>query len=654
MKSKLPMIDVVIPVFGQLELTIRCIQSVLNSSISTPFELTVIDDGSEDELVGETLQKLAMEMSFSFLRNSGNFGFVATSNRAFELHPSRDVLLLNSDTVVYGDWLDRLRSIAYSHDAIGTVTPITNDAGISQYPHSAHFDVTRTDLGVEGFERLDEIAAHANPGEWVESPTGSGDCMYVTRACLNDVGQFDIDLYGHGYGEENDFSQRALHLGWKNVITPSVFVFHLGGASFGTTKATRIAAAAKVIMKHNPDFSDDVANFIELDPLGPLFDRISVFLTRSHTQNRAILIVTHNWGGGTERHVQELYLSLEKRGIPVLICRPDIDNADKINFFDNYINTRSHTISLRISNSPDLFINCLQQLGVAEVHIQNLAGYSDTMPDYLATALANSSVPYKITVNDYQYWCPRINLVGLSGYYCGEPSALSCQICIDTLGSPFGTPLIWRWRAGHERLLRGAIQVLTPSRDAASRIERHLPGLSVEVKPYEPVPQDSIATPSPVKDFVWHNVNARASDTSRIGIIGAISVGKGSQVLEDVAQYAISNELPLDFVVIGYTDRDATFSEMDNVSILGSYEDSELDYILSQLDLDAIWFPAVWPETYAYTLSAALKTGIKLVAFDLGAVAERIRYSGDGILLELETMLDPALTAQHLLQLKVV
>ena len=39
---------------------------------------------------------------------------------------------------------------------------------------------------------------------------------------------------------------------------------------------------------------------------------------------------------------------------------------------------------------------------------------------------------------------------------------------------------------------------------------------------------------------------------------------------------------------------------------------------------DLLWFPAQWPETYSYTLSAALRHGLPVVCSDLGAPAQRL------------------------------
>ena len=160
-------VDVVIPVFGQLELARRCIESVLNSSCQTQINLIVIDDCSLDEAIPAELEKLAHEFKFSFLRNIENLGFPETCNRAFRMNPENDVLILNSDTEVYGDWLDRIIGIAHKDSSIGTVTPMTNDGEICSYPDWLQPNIL--DFGISGKE-LDDLAGVVNDGDWHQAP----------------------------------------------------------------------------------------------------------------------------------------------------------------------------------------------------------------------------------------------------------------------------------------------------------------------------------------------------------------------------------------------------------------------------------------------------------------------------------------------------
>ena len=57
--------------------------------------------------------------------------------------------------------------------------------------------------------------------------------MYIRRAALADVGLFDADAFGRGYGEENDFCLRASARGWRHLLACDTFVYHEGTVSFG-------------------------------------------------------------------------------------------------------------------------------------------------------------------------------------------------------------------------------------------------------------------------------------------------------------------------------------------------------------------------------------------------------------------------------------
>jgi hypothetical protein len=76
------------------------------------------------------------------------------------------------------------------------------------------------------------------------------------------------------------------------------------------------------------------------------------------------------------------------------------------------------------------------------------------------------------------------------------------------------------------------------------------------------------------------------------------------------------------------------------VTTLGAYEADELKKRIADSGCDVIFFPARWPETYSYTLSSALESGVPIVAPKLGAFPERL--SGRENALLFEPHLDPS------------
>src|SRR5258705_6355050 len=166
------------------------------------------------------------------------------------MRPDKDVILLNSDTIVANDWLDRLVLCAYAEKHIATATPFSNNAAICSYPKFCENNELPAGLDVAA---LDSIFANVNHGKYVEIPTGVGFCLYSRRDAIDEVGLFDEENFGKGYGEENDFCQKAGKLGWKNVLAANVFVQHLGGVSFGLEEKWRKLHATEVLSSLHPN-----------------------------------------------------------------------------------------------------------------------------------------------------------------------------------------------------------------------------------------------------------------------------------------------------------------------------------------------------------------------------------------------------------------
>ena len=272
-------IDVVIPVYRGSAITRRCIESVMSSSVTVPFELVVVNDDSPEAELVSYLHDLQSQSRITLIENPANLGFVGAVNRAFMLHQDRDVVVLNSDTEVANDWLDRLQRCALSRHEIGSVTPFSNNATICSYPEFCRENdlPPGVDLG-----DLDRIFRRINAGRVIEIPTAVGFCMYIKRACLNEVGLFDAEHFGKGYGEENDFSMRAAKRGWLNVLCADTFVFHKGGASFQSEKTTLEARAWEVMRKLHPDYEEKLRLFVIRDPLQELRQAIDIELVMRH------------------------------------------------------------------------------------------------------------------------------------------------------------------------------------------------------------------------------------------------------------------------------------------------------------------------------------------------------------------------------------
>jgi GT2 family glycosyltransferase len=281
-------VDIIIPVYRGFAETRACIESVLASKNKTPFDIIVFNDASPEPAIADYLAALAREEKITLLTNSQNLGFVATVNRAMALDSDNDLLLLNSDTLVSGDWLDRIVACAARDESIASVTPFSNNATICSYPTMGESAAMPDG---EALHRLDQLFAHANAGQTVDIPTGVGFCMWMRRSAINAIGKFDESAFGRGYGEENDWCYRASATGRRHVLCADVFVAHRGEVSFGTESLDRKARAQAVIDARYPQYQSDIASFVMRDPARPFRYAVDIERLKASPLPRVLMVM---------------------------------------------------------------------------------------------------------------------------------------------------------------------------------------------------------------------------------------------------------------------------------------------------------------------------------------------------------------------------
>lgn len=610
-------VDVVVPVYKGRAETLRCLYSVMASINKTPYELVVINDASPDPDLTADLVRLAGRGLFTLSENAKNCGFVHTVNRGMALHDERDVVLLNSDTEVYGDWLDRLRQASSRQQRTGTVTPLSNNATICSYPRFLHDNPYPLEID---YASLDALASVANAGVEVEAPTAVGFCMYIRRDCLKAVGLFDEDAFGKGYGEENDFCQRAIRSGWRNIIAADVFVRHWGSTSFQGERANRVQSALKVLDKRYPDYQKDVRQFIEQDLLATARRQLDWARLKIQVQSENELIVCHSRGGGAERHVQEDTRELLASGIGVFYMRPQQGSSSHVQIAHPVCKTLPNLGSFKLADTEALK-EALRQLGITRIHTHGLVDFTPDAPDHIRALAQALGVPLWVDIHDYKVICPRINLIDREGRYCGEPAdAARCDACLASEGNDFGVSSILEWRAMHHRVLQSAETILVPDQDVADRLAKYYSDIEYTVSPHEDIDASAIDI---------HQPALSAGEKLRIVAVGAIGKMKGYDILLACARDAKKKRLPLEFILLGYSMNDSRL-EQAGVTITGRYMEHEALDRLQALAPHVVWLPSRWPETYSYTLSLALKGGYPVFAFDLGAIARRLSGLGLG------------------------
>ena len=613
-------VDVVIPVHNGREQVLACLESVL-ATVQTPSRITVVDDGSSDAALIAALTSLARTRRIRLLRHERNLGFPAAANAGIMACPGRDVVLLNSDTLVPPGWLERLRAAVRSAPDIGTATPFSNNATILSYPAAADRNDTP---GLAETIALDRLAQRANPGTAIDIPVGVGFCLYLRRTCLDETGLLRADMFAQGYGEENDFCLRARHLGWRHVAVPGVFVAHCGGASFGSAGHHLRLRNERLLNRLHPGYAALIQDFAARDPLAAARRTLDLqrWEARRRRGGRAAILVTHAEGGGVERQVAEASANHAEAGLRPIVLRPSrlANGTPAVAVAEGAANDFPN---LRFA-MPDEMPGLLRLLRrerpqLAEVH--HLLGHAPAIHDVIASL----AVPYTVHVHDYAWFCPRVSLVGGDRRYCGEPDVARCEICVADAGSFLDEDISVRdLRDRSDAFLDAATRVVAPSADVATRMRRHFPALRADVVPHET--DRDIDAPPP---------SAARSGVCRVCVPGAIGLHKGYDIVLACARDAAERKLPLEFNIVGHTTDDARLLATGRVFVTGEYRQDEAVKLIRAQRATIGLLPSIWPETWSLSLTELWRAGLRVAAFDFGTPAERIRQSGWGVLLPL-------------------
>jgi GT2 family glycosyltransferase/glycosyltransferase involved in cell wall biosynthesis len=610
-------IDVVIPVYNAPDDVRRCVASVLACTPGV-YRLVLIDDASPDPGIRDVLRDIEQrgDPRIELLRNERNLGFTATANRGMT-RSRADVVLLNSDTIVTRGWLEALARCAASDARIATATPFSNNAEICSFPRFCEDNPWPAQSDPEPVRAA--LADAAVP-TYPDLPTGVGFCMFVRRAAIDAIGAFDL-AFGAGYGEENDFCLRAARAGWRNVLADDAFVLHVGGRSFAGRK-TELGGPnlARLVARH-PHYDDMVRRYIAADPLRALRDAAQSRL-RARTPARGVLHVIHHHGGGTETHVRALIAASAGRWRHHLV----VAVGDRWQVEEHRGDGEVVTFSFEREPGErwrDFIGGLAATFRISLIHLHNISGCREGLME----ALEEPPVPFGYTLHDLNFACPAITFLDPKGRYCGgvtDPRV--CQACVNAQPA-IGDVDVVSWRERHASIVSRAAFVIAPSPWAASMLRRYFSRDDVTI-----VPHGTPLAPAQRAPGLRLGVLMPDDDVPVVAALGAIGPDKGARRIERMVEWMRRHDAPVRLCVIGYLDvqRGPWQADDARLTVHGRYEADDLPALLRHYRVKFVVFPSAGPETFSYTLSEAWRAGVPALVPPIGALAERVRATGAG------------------------
>ena len=619
---------VVIPVHGAALHVAACLGSVLrNTEFGDTDSLLVIDDASSDAAIDVLLEPLKDLPGVRVVRNATNLGYTRTANLGCRLAGRDDVLLLNSDTVVAPHWLRNLKLAAHSRPRTGTVTAVSDNAGAFSVPQPGA-NVLPPGLDVESWARA--VADAAAPP--FEVPTGNGFCLYLRRAMLDAVGDFDEAAFPVGYGEENELCMRALTGGWHHLVAPSVFVHHARSGSFGTRRDALAREGATRLHTMWPRYQ------AASESIG----RLSGFVLARHRIARRLRALER--GQAPPRRRVLYVLSTRDGGIPQAnadLMRALAGDCDCLALYSDhrtiellrlgsagYEVAESHPLSepiafaTHVSGEYEAIVReILVRYSIDLLHIRHIAWHSLNLAD-LARGMGVAVVQ---SFHDYYCVCPTVNLIDRAGRHHPRGVTADAQPALwadDPAGrDEVSAPLLQAWQDRMQRALGAVDAFVTTSESARSLLQRALPMLAERSDDFHVIAHGRdfdafhlLADPDPVPD----------GQPLRILLPGNVGLHKGAALVERLAE--MGPEGALEFHLLGTADPSLRGRVVDH----GAYAREDFARRVADIRPHLAVILSLAPETWCHTLTECWAAGIPVLAIDRGAVGERLLRHGGG------------------------
>lgn len=240
------MIEIVIPIYNEARLVIRCLRALRASTEAS--RLILVDDGSawaERALLDDYLASASLEVRM--ITHEVNRGFKEAARSGLDATTGRQVILLNTDTVVTPGFDTRLIAALGEGGNVAAAAPVSNHpTDLYQYRPALYIAPETT--GPALFERIARNATVVARGgrRTVEAPYLTGMCLAFDRELFEAAGGFGAE-YRHGYFEDLALSARLRQQGHRLAVCEDCFVFHQGHASYRHKSSNEKIA----IIQHN-------------------------------------------------------------------------------------------------------------------------------------------------------------------------------------------------------------------------------------------------------------------------------------------------------------------------------------------------------------------------------------------------------------------
>ncbi len=346
-----------------------------------------------------------------------------------------------------------------------------------------------------------------------------------------------------------------------------------------------------------------------------------------------ILLVLHQnpdgYPAGIEQYMLDLISGLSLRGVDIFLFFPEKTSLKlrhyRMHEYEETIYKGGFTdfTSLEDANTESVFDGILSEVKPDIVHFHSLRW----LPLSLVKLTKDRGRKVVISLHEYFLWC--IHFILLTPEFCGfERDERRCYECLRSQDYKIDEAFILRRRSYVNDFFGVVDAVVSPSRYVKEKFSELYPdfdrakceiielGIRKENFGQEPLLKNNPGGPL------------------RIGFLGNFLYHKGSKTLLRLLE-EFKNEKNFEFVIFGNI-YDPIMTDYTNLNKYGHYSRTLIGQILKAEKIDVNLLLSIVPETFSYTLTESIASGVPVIAHDIGALRERVSGNCAGFLVPYE------------------
>ena len=232
-------ISVIVVNWNTKDLLKKCLDSVYRTIDNLIIEVIVVDNASTDGSLAMLENDFPLAIK---INNQENKGFGAANNQALAVMQGKYTLLLNTDTILQPQTVNKLWDFCEANDKAAIVCgQLLNIAGTKQNSIASFPSLLTLAANTSLLEYLFPQYYPSKRYEYsapIEVDSAIGACIMIRKKALDETGFFDERYFF--FFEETDLAYTMRLQGWKIYQVPDALVFHLQGQSVGHNINSRI------------------------------------------------------------------------------------------------------------------------------------------------------------------------------------------------------------------------------------------------------------------------------------------------------------------------------------------------------------------------------------------------------------------------------